>query len=398
MGQQSRKSNTGGKTTEHAPFQTGNVTLISLAHLLHDVYSSFLAPLRPLLIEKFGISLSVAALWDLFQRIPWLLNPLIGIIAEKTAARYFVIITPAVTAVTMSLLGLAPSFTIVSILLFVMGISGALFHVPSPVMVKKISGNKTGKGMSFYMFGGEMARTIGPLVITGAVSLWGLEGTWKLIPFGLVASLILYFRLRKIQISSDFHKGSKTIGFSTTFKKLLPFFIILIGITFFRAIMKSGLTAFLPTYYFSEKGETLWFANSALAIFQLAGAIGTLISGTISDKIGRKNALLIIAGITPVLMYLFISFTGIVSFLFLFLLGLFIFAPGPVLLALVQDKEKDKPVFANSIYMTISFITASLSVVLAGLLGDWIGLENTYKLSAFLALGAIPFVLMLKKD
>ena len=379
-------------------FQTGNVILISLTHHLHDIYSSFLAPLRPLLIEKFGISLSAAALWDLVQRLPWLLNPLIGIIAEKAAARYFVIVTPAITAVTMSLLGVAPSYIVVAILLFVMGISAALFHVPSPVMVQKLSGKYTGKGMSFYMFGGEMARTLGPLIITAAVSLWGLEGTWKLIPFGVIASFVLFLRLRKIKISSEFRKGSQPIGFWMTFKNLLPFFIILIGITFFRAVMKSGLTAFLPTYYFNEKGETLWFANSALAIFQLAGAIGTLVSGTISDKIGRKKSLLIISFITPVLMYLFIYFSGIISFLFLFLLGFFIFAPGPVLLALVQDKEKDKPVFANSIYMTISFITASLSVVFAGLLGDWMGLEGTYKLSAYLALGAIPFVLMLKND
>jgi FSR family fosmidomycin resistance protein-like MFS transporter len=377
-------------------FQTGNVILVSLTHHLHDIYSSFLAPIRPLLIEKFGITLAMASLWDLFQRLPWLLNPLIGIIAEKTAARYFVIITPAITAITMSLLGLAPSFTVVAILLFVMGISGAMFHVPSPVMVKRLSGNRTGKGMSFFMFGGEMARTIGPLVITGAVSLWGLEGTWKLIPFGLLASLILYFRLKKIKISSEIHSKTASKGFWQTFKNLLPFFTILIGITFFRAIMKSGLTAFLPTYYFTEKGESLWFANSALALFQLAGAVGTIVSGTVSDKLGRKTSLLIISFLTPVLMFLFISFSGWLSFVFLVLLGFFIFAPGPVLMALVQDVGKEKPVFTNSIYMTISFITASLSVVISGLIGDWVGLEMTYKISAFLAIGAIPFVLMLK--
>jgi len=383
---------------QQSGFQSGNIILISLIHHLHDVYSSFLAPIRPLLIEKFEISLAMASLWDLFQRLPWLLNPLIGIIAERTAARYFVIITPAITSVTMSLLGVAPTYGIVSILLFVMGLSGALFHVPSPVMVKKLSGNLTGKGMSFYMFGGEMARTIGPLVITGAVTLWGLEGTWKLIPFGLVASLILYFRFRKIKISSDFRKDETSIGFWLTFKKLLPFFTILIGITFFRAIMKSGLTAFLPTYYFTEQGESLWFSNSALAIFQLAGAAGTFVSGTISDKFGRKKSLIVIAAITPVLMFLFISVQGFMTFPFLILLGFFIFAPTPVLLALVQDVGMEKPVFANSIYMTISFITSSLAVVLAGILGDWIGLASTYKLSAFIALGAIPFVLMLKTD
>jgi len=379
-------------------FQLGNITLISLTHLLHDVYSSFLAPIRPLLIEKFGISLALASLWDLIQRVPWFINPFIGMIAEKTAARYFVIVTPAITAVSMSLLGVAPGFVVVSILLFVMGISSAFFHVPSPVMVKKLSGKFTGRGMSFFMFGGEMARTLGPLVITGAVTLWGLEGTWKLIPFGLIATGVLYFRLKNITITESLRSKQIQPGFWQTFKKLMPFFGILIGITFFRAIMKSGLTAFLPTYYFTEKGETLWFANSALALFQLAGAIGTIASGTISDKIGRKPALMIIAIITPVLMFLFISIQGYWGFVFLVLLGFFIFAPGPVLLALVQDREKEKPVFANSIYMTISFVTASISVVFAGILGDWMSLENTYKLSAFLALGAIPFVWMLKVE
>ncbi len=85
------------------------------------------------------------------------------------------------------------------------------------------------------------------------------------------------------------------------------------------------------------------------------------------------------------------------TFVLLMLLGLFIFAPTPILLALVQDIGKEKPVFINSIFMTISFITSALSVFIAGLLGDWIGLANTYKIAALLAFGAIPFVLMLKK-
>ncbi len=384
------------KKSHKKGFQLSNVVLLSLSHHLHDIYSSFLAPLRPLLIEKFGITLAMASLWDLFQRIPWLLNPFIGMIAERAAARYFVIITPAITAISMSLLGVADSFTMVCILLLVMGISSALYHVPSPVMVKKVSGDQTGRGMSFYMFGGEMARTAGPLVITGAVSLWGLEGTWKLIPFGLVASFIMYLKLRNVKISSDFKKGDKPPAYWKNFKALMPFFLILIGITLFRAIMKSSLTAFLPTYFFNEKGESLWFANSALAVFQLAGAVGTVLSGTISDKIGRKTSLIIISLITPGLMALFITSSGILSLVMLVLLGLFVFAPGPVLLALVQDVAKEMPVFANSIFMTISFMTSAIAVFFAGLMGDAFGLEYTYLVSAFLAIGALPFVFMLK--
>lgn len=378
-------------------FQISNVLLVSATHMLHDIYSSFLAPLRPLLIEKFGITLAMASIWDLVMRIPWLLNPFIGMIAEKTAARYFIIVTPAITAISMSLLGLAPSFTIVTILLFVMGISSAVFHVPSPVMIKRLSGRFTGRGMSFFMFGGEMARTLGPLIITAAVTYWGLEGTWKLIPFGLIASFILFLKLKNIKISDSFKKGeTEKPQYLKTIKKYLPFFMIIVGITLFRAIMKSGLTAFLPTYFYTEKGETLWFANSALAVFQLAGAVGTILSGSISDKLGRKTTLLIISILSPVMMFFFVSSSGWLSFVFLVLLGFFVFAPGPVLMALVQDNSKTLPVFMNSIFMTISFITSAVAVLFAGLLGDWLGLETTYLISSILALGAIPFVLLLK--
>ena len=385
-------------SNENKGFQFGNVTLISVTHLLHDVYSSFLAPLRPLLIEKFGITLAMASVWDLVSRLPWLLNPLIGMIAERKAARWFIIISPALTAVSMSLLGVAPSFIVVCILLFVMGISSAFFHVPSPVMIKRLSGNYTGRGMSFFMFGGEIARTLGPLVVTGAVSLWGLEGTWKLAPFGLLASLILYFKLRKINITVDHGEDTGLSGFWKTIKKMLPFFFILIGITFFRSIMKSGLTAFLPTFYYIEKGETLWFANSALAVFQLAGAAGTFFSGSISDRIGRKTTLVIVSIATPGLMALFVFSSGIWSFITLMVLGIFVFAPGPVMLALVQDVSTEKPVFMNSIYMTISFMSSAIAVVFSGILGDWLGLEKTYLISSLLALGAVPFVFMLKKQ
>jgi len=379
-------------------FQSGNVILVAASHMLHDIYSSFLAPLRPLLIDKLQITLAMASFWDLIMRIPWLLNPIIGILTEKTAPRYFIIISPAITAIVMSLLGVAPSYIVICILLFTMGISSSTFHVPAPTMVKRLSGKYTGRGMSFYMFGGELARTAGPLVVTASVSMWGLEGIWRLIPLGLAASTILYFRLRNIKIADDIESiKSDRKNLLPALKKYRPFFLVLVGFTLFTATMKSGLTAFLPTFYYSERGETLWFANSALAGFQFSGALGTILSGIVSDKIGRRNTLLVISSMSPIMMFFFISTSGWLSFVFLVLLGFFIFAPGPVLIALVQDRAKDYPVFMNSIYMTLSFFSSATAVFIAGLMGDWVGLEMTYLISSFLALGAVPFVLMLKK-
>jgi len=51
-------------------FQTVDAVIISVAHLLHDVYSSFLSPILPLLIEKLGISYSAAGFLSVAQRLP----------------------------------------------------------------------------------------------------------------------------------------------------------------------------------------------------------------------------------------------------------------------------------------------------------------------------------------
>ncbi|MDA3908856.1 MAG: MFS transporter, partial [Sulfurimonas sp.] len=208
-------------------FQKGKVFTISFAHLSHDIFSSFLSPLLPLLIEKLNMSLFMAAFLDIARRIPALFNPFFGLIAEKRGAKYFVILTPAITAITTGSIGLAPSYPILFILLFVSGISAALFHVPSPTMIKLSSGNKVGTGMSFFMVGGELARTLGPLIATAAVSWWGLEGVYKLIPLGLIASLILYVKLKDFEMSVPLSKPKEKGDTKKLLKKYTPFFVVI---------------------------------------------------------------------------------------------------------------------------------------------------------------------------
>jgi FSR family fosmidomycin resistance protein-like MFS transporter len=374
-------------------FEFDNILTISLAHLVHDTYASFLAPILPLLIEKLGISIFLAGLLDVFRKLPALTNPFFGLVADKICVRYFIIIAPSITAISMSLIGAAPHYIVLAVLIFMAGIGSTLFHVPAPVMIKHVSHNKIGKGMSFYMLGGELARTLGPLTILGAVSLWGLEGTYRLIPFGLAASVILYFRLHRIEIKKDFER--KKTGVRKTFVRLIPFFISIGGFIFFRAAMKSALTIYLPTYL-TSKGATLWMAGASLSVLQFAGAGGTFFAGIISDKIGRKNSLLVIAIMNPILMWLFVKFNGVLIIPILIVTGFFLFASGPVMLALVHDHDTEHMSFINGIYMTISFILGSIMVLFVGLAADKFGLDLTYKIAAFVALGSIPFVLSLK--
>lgn len=375
-------------------FQTSSVVLISLAHFVHDVYSSFLAPLLPLLIEKLSMSYSQAGFLTVIQRLPSLLNPLIGIMADKTSVKLFVILAPAITVVVMSLIGIAPNYIFLSIILFAMGISASMFHVPAPVMIRKIAGDRVGKGMSFFMLGGELARSVGPIVVLGAVSLWGLEGTYKLIPFGLTASLLLFLKFRNLEIHNKI-ESTESRKILNALKEYSSLFFILIGILFFTSIVKGTITTFL-TVYLTNNGESLWYAGAALSIFQFSGAIGTFFSGTFSDKIGRRKVLIIAAIANPILLFFFIYSVGILSMVILLVLGFFLFAFTPVLLAIVNESKSEFPTFLNGIFMTINFLTSAVTISLIGLSADFFSLETTYYISSVLGLLTIPFVLRIK--
>jgi FSR family fosmidomycin resistance protein-like MFS transporter len=378
-------------------FEKGKVLTMSAVHFVHDCYTAFLAPALPLLIEKLGMSYGMTGLLAVIQRIPSLFNPFIGIIAERPVMRYMVIFSPALTAVFMSLIGMAPGYTFLAILVFFSGISSMLWHIPTPVIVKQVSGSRVGKGMSYYMGGGELARTAGPMVILGVVSWWGLEGMWRMMPLGFAASAVLWFQFRKANFTPPTSSRKHQEGsYWKIFLRFSSAFVLTGGFTLFQAGMKASLTYFLPTFLTST-GNSLHYSELALTVIQLSGAMGALFAGTISDKIGRYRTLLIISIVTPLLTLLFLNLEGFWIFPVLLPLGFFLFAPTSVMLATVQELNTEKKAFVNSIYMTLNFFVSVMVYPLVGASIDRVGFLPTFRFIAFLGFGAILVVLLTRK-
>ncbi|UCH20632.1 MAG: MFS transporter [Deltaproteobacteria bacterium] len=381
------------KSAESAIFQTSRVLSLSVSHFIHDMYSSFLSPLLPLLIEKLSLSLTQAGFLSTVMQVPALLNPYIGQLADRISVRYFIIIAPAMTAVPMSLLGTAPSYGILLILLFITGVSVSLFHVPSPVMIFRLSGSKKGQGMSFYMTGGELARAVGPMVAVGAVSLLGLEGFYPVMVFGLIASAWLYLRFRDVPININ---KSRNLSVMTTWREMQHILWPLTAILLARGFMHASMATFLPTFINLETGN-LWLAGAALTIFEASGVAGVLTAGSLSDYFGRRQILLISLVGAPIGLFLFAGGGGWIRYLTLMFTGFTVLSTTPVMLALVQEHAKSSPSAANGFFMMISFMARSAIVVVVGFIGDLIGLRTTYFLSAALGLLGVPFILMLPK-
>jgi len=372
-------------------FQKSKVLLISFAHFTHDIFSALLAPILPLLIDKMGITLTQASLFDIARKIPALFNPVLGIIAERTNAKYFVILAPAITAISMGLLGIVNSYFLALLLLFIAGISATFFHIPSPAMIKEFSGKESGKGMSYFMAAGESARTIGPLLAAAVISMWGLEGILRLSILGIIASIFLYIKLKDY---TPKYKAKKfeTAEIKKTLRKVSLFFIKLGSFMMLNYTSKFSLSLFLPVYL-TQQSKSAEFGAIAFGIMQAGGILGAFYGGRISDKIGRKKALLFQTIGASLFLILFLITNSIFILPFL---GFFLFSQSPVLLAFTHDLKTDTPNFINSLYMFINFGISSLIVLFAGILGEHLGLFKTFEIAAILTLLSIPFIYTIK--
>ena len=391
MQQKFQSGTPNSKIAETDTFQTGRVIALSISHFIHDVYSSFLSPLLPLLIDKLSLSLTQAGFLSTVMQIPALLNPYIGKLADRISVRYFIIMAPAMTAVPMSLLGIASGYSMLLILLFITGVSVSIFHVPSPVMIARLSGNRKGRGMSFFMTGGELARTVGPMVAVGAVSLLGLEHFYPVMIFGLMASIWLFMRFRDVPITMD---KSRTISLRDTWHEMQHILLPLTAILLARGFMHASMVTFLPTFIKLETGN-LWLAGAALTIFEATGVAGVLMAGSMSDYFGRRRVLLFSLLGAPFSLFLFTWGVGWLRYMALLISGFTILSTTPVMLALVQEHARRSPSAANGLYMMASFMARSAIVVVVGYIADHIGLRTTYFLSAAIGLLGIPFIFKL---
>jgi FSR family fosmidomycin resistance protein-like MFS transporter len=259
-------------------------------------------------------------------------------------------------------------------------------------MVASAGDERKGFALSLFMAGGGIGRSLGPLLVVWAVSLWGLNSTYRLMVFGWVMSIILFFQLRNLE-NLTVPRGS--------LKSNLPvfrdFFIPLAVILVLRSFLTASLTTYLPVYVVTT-GAPLWMAGAALSSLEIAGVSGALIAGPISDSFGRRKLIRISMLISALSVPLFLSFNNWLIFPLLLLLGFFNLSTGTLFLTLVQDTFPSHRATGNGFYLLISFLSNGLMIILIGFIGDNLGLPTAFMIGAGMTLLAIPALQLLPRQ
>ena len=263
----------------------------------------------------------------------------------------------------------------------------------APAIVGRLSGRRLGRGMGMWMVGGELGRTLGPIVVVSAIELLGLEGMPWLMLGGVLASGALWFTLRKSP-PPQIQTTVAALPWKTALRQMSPLLIPLLAVVLMRNFSVASLSTYLPVFI-RDEGSTLWLAGASLSIYEAAGVVGALTGGMLSDRLGRRQVIFGSMLLTPLLMFLFLAVQGPIRFAILLGLGFVSLSVVPVIMAMVQERSPENRALATGMYMSSAFLLNAGITVALGALGDSMGMRATFVVSAVASLIGLPFVLLL---
>ena len=163
-----------------------------------------------------------------------------------------------------------------------------------------------------------------------------------------------------------------------------PFVILMIA-SILRAWAVFAAITFLPMYLVTQ-GYTLVTASIIVTLILLCGVGGQVVGGQISDRIGRKEFMIVALACAIPAFYLFFVSSGLVAICAILLFGFFLWSTFAVAVAMSHELLPQNVGLASGIMLGLAIGFGGLGVAVNGIIADH------YSLAAALSTIPIPIV------
>lgn len=263
--------------------------------------------LLPHLRDAYGLTLTSAGfllslLWMAYAagQLPG------GILADRFGEGRILVVSTAISAVTITLVAAAPSVLVLFAATALFGFGTALYGVSRFTVLSDLFPDNDGAAIGVTMAAGEAGNVVLPAV-TGAVATavaWQLGFSIAVPFFVLVAAGLRLFVPSR---TSDDNSAVDSASLDTVryvFAEISRPSILLVG--FLQILGYSiwqAFTGFYPTYLIEVKGISSSVAGGLFALFFTGGILVQPLSGSAYDRIGLNRILPILMAFTAIGMF-----------------------------------------------------------------------------------------------
>ena len=372
-----------------------SVRSLAAAHFCIDNYSTAFGALLPLLHRELNLSLIQAGLLGgILTFSSSFMQPVYGYLSDRFRSRIFSALSPGITAVFISCLGLARDFWTLALLLVLGGVGIAAFHPQGASITHEASGNDHGYQMSFFLTSGMIGYALGPVYITTVVGLTGLRGSyWAAVPGVLVSAYLLW----RGPSPAPLRAGGPAASLSQSLKEHRRPLLILYFLVVLRSAVQVVFVSFFPLYL-TTRGMTDAEGSRMLTVFLLTGGPAGFLGGILADRFGGRNiiAFSMIAAFPFLLACLWI--TGPWLFLAAAGGGAFVLFTTAVNIVMAQRLVPHGSSTISALMMGFAWGMGGLVVPLTGLASEVFGLQAAMTAVASLTVPGFLLCFLLPQD
>ena len=370
--------------------------LIGVCHLINDTMQSVIPAMFPLLERDMGLTYTQLGLISFtLNMFASVLQPVVGAVTDKKPMPFALPIGMVSSFIGLTMLILAPNYPLILVSVLFLGLGSAVFHPEGSRVSFMAAGNKRGLAQSIYQVGGNSGQALAPLISAFLILPFGMYGA----SFVLILTAIGIFMLTKIAIwyrkqleEEKLAKVKKVLVSSLpplTKKQVAIALSLLLVIIFARSFYVTNITNFYVFYLIEEYGLTIEKGQLLIFLFMACGVVGTFFGGSLSDRIGRKNVILI-SVVVPIPLCLALPYVPLwLVVILLIVIGSLIMISFSVTVVYAQELVPTKIGTMAGLTVGLAFGMGAIGSVLIGILMDKIGIETT-----MMIISALPILML----
>ena len=366
--------------------------MVSLGHLLNDMFQSVIPAIYPMLKEALGLSfLQIGAITLTNQLTSSLLQPLVGYFSDRHPRPYALAFGMCFTLSGLLLLSVAESFLLVLLSVAFVGVGSSVLHPESSKVARMASGGQKGMAQSVFQVGGNIGRSFGPIIVALLVVPHGQHAiSWlSLLAVVAIALLVRVGSWYKRQIEQYGRMKSKFDIENTTHlsrREITGAILVLLVLMFSKDFYMANIQSYLTFFLIDKFGLSIGASQLCLFAFLFASAIGLLIGGAVGDRYGRKyviwGSILGAAPFALALPYCNLTWTIVL----VVVIGIVISSAMSAILVYGTELLPGNVGMISGAFFGLSFGLGGIGSALFGWLADAEGIQRVFQLTAFLPL------------